>query len=109
MNKPAFFLCALVLAISALVIHFKARGFLAEASHRKAARISESSQQHKPYVADPLASQASHDRKTLTTIGIVLTALSIVCMLMASLRREPGWYLFLLMLVIFAIMTPMLL
>lgn len=109
MNKRAFFFGALLLAITALITHGVARGFLQESMHRKAARISEASAQHTPYVADPVATQAGHAYNVLTTMGIVLTALSVVSMATALIRRERGWYLILGMLQMFAIIAAMLL
>lgn len=109
MNKRAFFLAALVLAISAFITHCVARGFLEEAMHRKAARISQAVKQQAPYTADPLAIQASHTWNVLTITGVTLTVLSVVCMAVAAVRREPGWYLILLLLLVFDIGMPMLL
>ena len=109
MNKRAFFLGALLLVIAALITHGVARSFLGEYMHRKAARISEASAQHTPYVADPLATQAEHAYDVLTAIGIVFTVLSVVCMVTAQLRRESGWYLILAMLQVFAILAALLL
>lgn len=109
MNKRAFFWGAFWLVIAALITHAIARSFLEEYMHRKAARLSEASAQHRPYVADPLATQASHAYGVLTTTGIVLTVLSAVCMVTALVRREPGWYLVLVMLQVFAIGAALLL
>jgi len=109
MNKGAFFWGALWLVIAALITHAVARRYLEEAMHRKAARISQAAIQQRPYVADPLAVQASRTWSVLTTAGIALTALSFVCMITALVRREPGWYLILLLLLVFAIGAPMLL
>ena len=109
MNKRAFFWGALWLVIAALITHAVGRSFLHEAMHRKASRISQAAKQQAPYVADPLAVQASHKWNVLTTTGILLTALSMVCMATALMRREPGWYLILLLLMVFAIGAPMLL
>jgi hypothetical protein len=109
MNKRAFFVGALVLAIAALITHCVARGFLEEATHRKAARISLTVKQHMPYVADPLAVQASHAWSFLTVTGVVLTVLSVIWMAAAAIRREPGWYLLLLLLLVLNIGMPMLL
>jgi hypothetical protein len=109
MNKGAFFFAALLLVIAALAAHAVARSFLEVYMHRKAARISEASKQHTPYVDDPLAAQAGYAYNVVTATGIVLTVLSVVCMAIASIRREPGWYLILLLLLVFAIGAPMLL
>lgn len=109
MNKRAFFLAALGLAIAAFVAHCVARGFLDEAMHRKAARISQAVNEHAAYVADPLAVQASHTWNVLTATGVVLTVLSVICMATAAIRHEPGWYLILLLLLVFDIGIPMLL
>jgi len=109
MNKRAFFFGALAFVIAALVTHAVARSFLEEYMHRKAARISEASAQHTPYVADSLATQTGHAYHVLTIIGVVLTALSVICMVTALVRREPGWYLILAMLQVFAVVAAMLL
>jgi len=109
MNKPVFFLCALFLAIAALVTQSAARGSVQEAMHRKGERLTEAAKRQTHYVADPLAVQASQNAKALTTTGIVLTVLSVACMVTARIRREPGWYLILLLLLVFGVVTPMLL
>jgi hypothetical protein len=109
MNKRAFFLGAVVLAVTAFITHCVARGFLEEAMHRKAARISQAVKQQTPYVADPLATQASQVWNVLTATGVALTVLSVICMATAVIRHEPGWYLILLLLLIFDIGIPMLL
>jgi len=109
MNKRAFFFGALLLVIAALITHAIARSFLEQYMHRKAARISEASAQHAPYVADPLATQASHTYKVLTAIGIALTGLSVVSMVTAMIRHERGWYLILGMLQMAAVVAVMLL
>lgn len=109
MNTRAFFLCALLLVIAALITHAFARGFLEEYMHRKAVRITQASAQHTAYVADPLETHAGHAYSVLTTIGVALTGLSVVSMATALVRRERGWYLILGMLQIFAIWAVMLL
>ena len=109
MNKRAFFLGALGLAIAAFITHCVARGFLKEAMYRKAASISQAVKQHTPYVADPLAVRTSQRWNVLTGTGVVLTVLSVIFMATAAIRHEPGWYLILLLLLVFDIVMPMLL
>ena len=109
MNKRNFFLAAFWLAIAAFITHCVARGFLEEAMHRKAERISDAVKMHAPYVADPLAVRASHLWNSLTVTGVVLTVLSVICMGIAAARHEPGWYLILMLILVFDIGTPMLL
>jgi hypothetical protein len=109
MNSPLLFLSALLFALAALVTQSVARTFLEEAMHRKAERLSQAVKQHTRYVADPLGVRASHTSKVLTTTGIVLTVLSVASMVSARIRREPGWYLILTLLLIFGVMMPMLL
>src|SRR5215469_9248998 len=108
-KQHAFFSGAILLVIAALFTHSVARGFLEEAIHRRAARVTEVSKQHTAYVPDPLATQASHKWNVLTGIGIALTALSVICMVTALARHEPGWYLILLLLLFSACVLPMLL
>lgn len=109
MNRRAFFLGALLLAIAALITHSIARGFLEESMHRKAGRSSQMVKQQAPYTGDPVAVHLSHTYNVLTTIGIALTGLSVVCMVTALVRHEPGWYLILVMLQVFGIVAAMLL
>jgi hypothetical protein len=109
MNKRTFFWGALMLAIAAFITHCVARGFLEESMQRKAARISQAVKQQMPYVADPLATQASQVWNVLTATGVVLTVLAVICMTLAVIRQEPGWYLILLLLLVFDIGMPMLL
>lgn len=109
MNKRALFLGALVLAIAGFITHCVAQSFLEAAMDRKSERISQSAKQHTPYVADPLAVQASLAWKVLTATGVVLTVLSVACMGTAALRHEPGSYLLLVLLLVLDIVMPMLL
>ena len=97
------------MAIAAFIMHCVARGFLEDAMHRKAARISQAARQQTPYAADPLGVQATHAWNVLTVTGVVLTVLSVACMAIAVIRHEPGWYLILLLLLVFDIGMPMLL
>jgi hypothetical protein len=109
MSKRTFFLGALLLAIAALITHSVARGLLVEYMHRKAEGISQAVKQHTTYVSDPRVLQLSRGWNVLTTIGIVLTVLSVVCTVTALVRREPGWYLILTLLLFFDLAAPMLL
>jgi hypothetical protein len=109
MNKRVFFFSAHVFVIAAVVLHCVARSFLDEAMRRKALGINQAMEQHTHYNGDPLAMRASHLWSVLSTIGVVLTALSAVWMVVASIRHEPGSYIILLLLLFFAIGTPMLL
>src|ERR1051326_8392239 len=109
MNKRAFFIGALAFAVAALFTHTIARKFLQESMHMKAARLTEAAKQHTPYVADPAAARASHVWNVLTTTGVVFAVVSAVCMAVAVIRHEPGWYLILILLLVFDIGLPMLL
>ena len=109
MNKRAFYLGALLLAIVALITQSIARSFLEESMHRNAERASQAMKQQVPYARDPVAVQLSHTYDVLTLIGIALTGLSVVCMVTSLVRREPGWNLILAMLQVFAIVAAMLL
>jgi len=102
-------MAALLFAIAALITHCVARSLLAESMHQKAERISQAAKQHTPYVADPLAVQASHAWNLLTVTGVMLTVSSVGCMVTARIRRERGWYLILLLVMVFDIGMPMIL
>ena len=77
--------------------------------HRKAARIEQAQKQQAAYTPDSQALQSSRNYNILTVVGVVLTALSLMCMVTALVRREKGWYLILTLLLFFDIMAPMLL
>ena len=109
MNKRTFFIGAILLALIALITHSVARSFLEDAMHRKAAAIAAAQSQRTVYNPDIQAVQSSRVYNTLTTVGVVLTSLSVVCMVTALLRREPGWYLILILLLFCDIAVPMLL
>ena len=109
MNTRAFFLGAVLLAMIALLTHSVARGFLVDATRRKAARLEQAQKQQIAYAPDPQALQSSRNYHLLTTVGVALTALALVCMVVAWMRREPGWYLLLILLLFFDIMAAMLL
>ena len=109
MNRRAFYLGAILLAIVALITHSIARSFLEDSMHRSAERAREAVKQQVPYTRDPVAVQLSHTYNSLTVVGVVLTGLSVVCMVTALVRREHGWYLILVMLQLFAVVAAMLL
>ena len=109
MKKRTFFVAAALLAFIALITHSVARGFLEDAMHRKAAGIAAAQSQRTVYRPDTQALQSSRAYHALTIVGVVLTALSMVCMVAALMRREPGWYLILILLLLFDIAVPMLL
>jgi uncharacterized membrane protein YhaH (DUF805 family) len=109
MNRHAFFIAAVLLALVAFVTHSVARGFLTDAMHRKAERYEQVQKQHIAYTPDPQALQSDRSYNVLTIVGVVLTALSLVCMVAALMRRERGWYLVLILLLGFDLVLPMLL
>ncbi len=97
------------MAITALITHSIARGFLEESMHRNGERATQAVKQQTPYTRDPVAVQFSHTYNVLTVIGIALTGLSVASMVTAMVRHERGWYLILAMLQVFAIVAAMLL
>jgi multisubunit Na+/H+ antiporter MnhG subunit len=109
MNKRSFFLAAVLLALIALITHSVARHFLEDSMHRKAARIAQAQRQQAAYTPDLQALQSSRRYDILTTVGVVFTALSVVCMVTAMVRHEKGWYLILILLLFFDVVAPMLL
>lgn len=80
-----------------------------DAMHRKAKRLEQIQKQHIAYTPDSQALQSSRSYSVLTAVGVVLTALSLVCMVTALVRREHGWYLILFLLLVFDFVLPMLL
>jgi len=109
MRKRTFFLGAVLLALIGFVIHITARGFLEEAMHHEVVHQHETLTQHIAYTPDSQALVLSRHYNVLTVAGIVLTALSTVCMLTALARREQGWYLILTLLLVFDVVLAMLL
>jgi hypothetical protein len=109
MNKRTFYLSALMLAIAALIAHSVARGFLTESMHRRAAGLRQAAKQQVAYSPDAKTVQATRNWHAITAVGITLTSLSVVSMITALIRHEPGWYLILTLILFFAVMTPMLL
>lgn len=109
MNKQTFFLVAVLLAFIGLIAHSVARRSTAEAMQRKTVRMVVARQQHIAYTPDPRSLQLSSRGRVLTSAGLVSTLLSVICMITALVRREPGWYLFLALLLFFDLAAPMLL
>ena len=107
--KRVFFVWAVLLALIALFINGAARGFLEDSMHRGAVRARQVREQHIAYSLDPQAIQSGRIYNILTIFGLVFTAVSLVCMIAASVRREPGWYLLLMLLLSADILAPMLL
>jgi hypothetical protein len=108
MNQRAFFLGAFALAFIALFTHAVARGFLTDVSHRKAARLAQAQKQQIAYIPDEQVVQSRKSYEVLTVVGIGLTALSVLCTVTALIRREPGWYLILTLLLFFNVLSLLL-
>ena len=98
---------AVLLALIALFTHSVARDFLARGMRRNAARLEQMQKEHSAYIPDLQATLAIKNYNLLTTVGIVLTALSLVCMIAALIRHEPGWYLILILLLLFDVLAPL--
>jgi hypothetical protein len=98
-----------MLALIALITHSVARGFLEDAMHREGARIHQIFMQHITQPPDSQELQSSRMYNVLTIVGVVLTVLSVVCAVTASVRREQGWYLILMLVWLGDIVAPMLL
>ncbi len=109
MNKSTFYPAAVILALVALVAHCVARSFLEDYMHRTASRLAQTQKQQIAYTPDPQALKSSRDYSALTRIGVVLTVLSVVCMVTAMFRHERGWYLILILVLFFDVVAPMLL
>ncbi len=101
MNKRVFFKGAMLLAVVALVSHSVSRGFLEDYMHRTGDGIEQAQKQHIAYLPDPQVLRSARTYDVLTAIGVGLTALSFVFMITALIRREPGWYLILSLLLLF--------
>lgn len=108
-ERRTFFIWAVLLALIALFTHSAARGFLEDSMHRGAARLRQVQEQHITYAPDPQAVQSGRIYNILTIFGLAFTATSLVCMVVASVRRESGWYLLLMLLLFADIIVPMLL
>ncbi len=109
MSKQAFFPAAVVLAVVALVAHSVASRLTYEAMYRKAALVAVARQQHITYAPDDRQLGLNSRERVFRTVGLAASLLAVVCMVTAMRRREPGWYLFLALLVCFALAAPLLL
>lgn len=109
MNKNPLFQMAVILALIAMITHSIARGFLKDAMHHKAALMRQALKQQTAYAPDAQAFQSDRSYNVLTIVGVVLTVLSLVCMVTALARREHGWYLILILLLFGDLIAPMLL
>jgi hypothetical protein len=111
MNKKAFYLVAVILALVSFITNIAARSSLDDAMHRKAARFEQVEKQQVAYTPDPQALQSSRDYRALTRIGAVFTVLSVVCMVTAMFRHEQARYMILILILIlsFDVFIPLLL
>ncbi len=92
MSKRTFFLASVLLALVAFAMHGVGRERLVASSHLKAKRIETSVTQHTNYTPDQEAVRLSASGRTLNKVGLLFTFSSLACVIVALIRREPGWY-----------------
>jgi hypothetical protein len=91
-KRRTFFLASILLAVIALTVHAVARDQLVQGSIRKAKRIEGTAMQGTSYTPDPEAIRLSRCGTVLNKIGLAFTFPALACVVVALIRREPGWY-----------------
>ena len=109
MNKRTIFLTSVAFAFVALLIHSVAREKLDAGSKLKARQLEAAVKQQTPYIPDPEASRLFRTGRTLNHVGMAFTVSAAICVFMAIVRREPGWYSVPLLLLVFDLGVQMLL
>jgi len=92
MKKRIFFPATILLVIIALVLHFTARAQILEGQHLKSKSIEAAMEKQTQVVDDPTAKSLSNNGRIFNNVGLVFALCSLICLVLALLRREPGWY-----------------
>jgi hypothetical protein len=109
MKKPTFFRILILLGVVALGLHLTARDEIMNNMNHKAEAISTAVSHHVKYEPDAESIRLSQSLDTLNNIGLVFTFLCLNCIVVALVRREPGFYSIPVLLLFFDIMTQILL
>jgi hypothetical protein len=109
LNKSALFPASILLVILALGFHGVAHERIDEGERLKAKSLELAMKQHTRVQADPVAQRLFNSARVLNTTGEIFTVCSLICLVAARIRREPGWYLFAILLLSFDIDLLMLL
>jgi hypothetical protein len=109
MNTRTFFLVSVILALVALVIHSVAHDKLDAGSKLKAKQLEVAVKQQTHYTPDPEASRLFSTGRALNHVGMAFTISAAICVFVAIVRREPGWYSVPFLLLVFDLGVQMLL
>jgi hypothetical protein len=108
-KKHKFYISAVLLATIALVLNMMGRDRFVQASRHKAQRIAAAQEQHTSYLMDSESARLGQSGRVLTTVGVTLAFFGLGSMIVALIRREGGWYLFLVGVLLSDIVAVMLL
>jgi hypothetical protein len=91
-----------------LGLHVIARGKAMDAAHLTADSINAAERQQTKVVRNADAARLAHDAQVLNWIGFVFTVSSLLCIVVAVIRQERGWYSIPLLLLFFDLIAAML-
>ena len=101
--KNPFYLAAIVLGLVAVLFVVIGSSETARVSRAEVARLAAAERAHARAAPDPEITRLAHMGRLHMNTGMILAAVSVVCVVIALLRRERGWYSIPLLLVIFAV------
>ena len=93
----------------ALSVHLVARNHITQAQRRRAENVAAAYEQHTQVTPDPVVAHLRDSGHSLNTVGLVFTFSCFVCLVVAAVRHEPGWYSIPIMLLFFDVTTMLLL
>jgi hypothetical protein len=105
--KNPFYLAAIVLGLVAVAFVVIASSEAARVSRLEVARLAAAEREHVRAAPDPEVTRLAHMGRLHMNTGMIMTGVSAVCVLVALIRRERGWYSIPLLLVFFAFLWRM--
>ena len=108
-KRRTFFLPSILLVLVALGFHSAARDQILQGSRRRAQSIEAAIKQQIRAAPDVEAARLSNNVHALNKIGLVFAFSCVVCLAVAFVRRESGWYSIPIMLLFADLMVQMLL
>jgi hypothetical protein len=108
-KKRIYFPASVICGIVALALNSAGYALIDEYSSRSAHAMSAAYMQNVKYVGDAETTRLLHLGNILKVFGLICTLSGFICLAVALIRREKGWYLLLLGLLIIDIMLLMML
>jgi hypothetical protein len=109
MRKHIFYVASIFCALISIGVHLQERDEFLKGQQIEAKNAEYALEHQTRLVADPVAQQLSDRGKSLNKVGVIFTFSGLICIVVAWLRHESGWYLIPIVLLLFGLMAQMLL